>query len=81
MLSAMGSRGPYAYTVDEEATGSLVQATQQDCHWGFKPGWLPPKLVSVHGGKGSRSSGLSFSTCEVKRWKSLISKLLPVVTF
>lgn len=54
----MGSRGPYAYTVDEEATGSLVQATQQDCHWGFKPGWLPPKLVSVHGGKGSRSSGL-----------------------
>lgn len=38
--------------------GHWSKPTQQDCHWGFKSGWLPLKLVSVHGGNGSRSSGL-----------------------
>lgn len=44
--------------MDEEANGPLAQGHTAGLHaaGGFKPGRLPPKIVSLHGAKGS--SGL-----------------------
>lgn len=46
--------------MDEEAKGPLAQGHTAGLHaaGGFKPGQLPPKIVSLHEAKGSRPSGL-----------------------